>query len=181
MWSPVASDRHPPGLPTRERLLRLAATETARPGDTIDVAAGTYSENLAITKNRITLRGAGFGSIGTLLLLPDEPTPDVCSIEVEGVLLVDGICVAGEFNPETFELGDPVVGPEITGFVVDAARRPLRRYAKRVASAGSWPRPPAAANKAERASGEQARKAPNGYGSSVKRASAGSPWEPRPR
>ena len=93
-----------------------AAIDGASPGDTIKVAQGTYHENIAITKNDITLRGAGPSRVR---LRPAEtPTPNICSFEEEGVLFIDGICVAGAFDPETFEPGDPVVGTTITGFDV---------------------------------------------------------------
>jgi hypothetical protein len=96
-----------------------AAIDQAGPGDTVRVARGTYHENLAITENRITLRGAGAGEHGTILVPPDTPVPNACSFEEDGVLLFDGICVAGEFDPSTFEPGDPLVGTRITGLVVD--------------------------------------------------------------
>lgn len=91
-----------------------AAIDKASPGDTIKVARGLFRENVAITKNRITLRGAGSGEHGTKLVPPDEPTPNVCAIEEEGVLIFDGICIAGEFDPETFEPGDPVRGTKVS-------------------------------------------------------------------
>jgi parallel beta-helix repeat protein len=95
-----------------------AAIDKARPGDTIKVARGVFHENLAITNNNITLRGAGSGKHGTKLKPPDEPAPNVCAFEEDGVLIFDGICVAGEFDPVTFEPGDPVVGTKIKGFHV---------------------------------------------------------------
>jgi parallel beta-helix repeat protein len=95
------------------------AIDQAQPGDTVRVARGTFHENLTITKNRITLRGAGPGKHGTRLLPADEPTINVCAFEVApGVFQVDGICVAGEFDPMTFEPGEPVVGTRISGFHV---------------------------------------------------------------
>jgi parallel beta-helix repeat protein len=94
-----------------------AAIDKAKPGDTIKVARGTFHENVAITKNDITLRGAGSGKHGTVLVPPDEPTPNVCAFEdEEGMLVFDGICVAGAFTPDPFELGEPVVGTTISGF-----------------------------------------------------------------
>jgi parallel beta-helix repeat protein len=95
-----------------------AAIDKAKPGDTIKVARGVFRENLAITKNHITLRGAGSGKHGTVLKPPAEPTPNVCAFEDEGVLIFDGICIAGEFDPETFEPGDPVKGTKVKGFYV---------------------------------------------------------------
>jgi parallel beta-helix repeat protein len=96
-----------------------AAIDKAKPGDTIKVARGTFHENVAITTNHITLRGAGPGKHGTVLKPPAEPVANICSFEdEEGNLIVDGICVAGAFDPDTFELGDPVVGTKIKGFHV---------------------------------------------------------------
>ena len=96
-----------------------AAIDEAMPGDTIKVARGVFEENLAITKNRITLRGAGSKEHGTVLVPAATPNPSPCTFEEGGVLFVDGICVAGAFDPETFELGDPVVGTKVQGFLVD--------------------------------------------------------------
>jgi parallel beta-helix repeat protein len=95
-----------------------AAIDKAKPGDTVKVARGVFHENIAITENDITLRGAGSGKHGTVLVPPDMPTPNVCAIEEDGVLVFDGICVAGEFDPETFEPGDPVTGTSLSGFHV---------------------------------------------------------------
>lgn len=58
------------------------AVNTANPGDTIRLQAGTYHENVFLTTDRLTLRGAGAGKT---ILLP--PTPDNGS----GC----GICIAG--------------------------------------------------------------------------------------
>ena len=44
-----------------------AAINAADPGDTIQVAAGVYHQNLTITTNNITLWGAGGGRDGTIL------------------------------------------------------------------------------------------------------------------
>jgi parallel beta-helix repeat protein len=96
------------------------AIDEAEPGDTVRVHEGVYHENVAITKNRIRLRGDGQRK--TVLMPAGEPTPSPCTIEVApGVFLVDGICIAGEFDPVTFELGPPVRGTKVerlhvTGF-----------------------------------------------------------------
>ena len=95
------------------------AIDQAQPGDTVRVARGTFHESVEITKKRITLRGAGPGKHGTVLVPADDPTPNVCSVEAEpGVFIIDGICVAGGFDPATGELGDPVVGTRVRGFHV---------------------------------------------------------------
>jgi parallel beta-helix repeat protein len=96
-----------------------AAIDEARPGDTIKVTRGVFHENVAITKNHITLRGAGSGKHGTVLKPPAEPVANICSFEDdEGNLIVDGICIAGEFDPTSFEPGDPVKGTTVKGFHV---------------------------------------------------------------
>src|ERR671919_2956019 len=89
-----------------------AAIGAAQPGDTVRVHEGVYHENVAITKNRIRLRGDGQRK--TVLMPADEPTPGPCTIEVApGVFLVDGICITGAFDPVTFELGPPVKGTRV--------------------------------------------------------------------
>jgi parallel beta-helix repeat protein len=73
-----------------------AAIDAASPGTTIEVAPGTFQENLLIAKDGITLRGAGPGR--TVLVPPAEPAP-VClllffppaDLENNGV---NGICIA---------------------------------------------------------------------------------------
>ncbi len=63
------------------------AIDHARPGDTIRVAAGEFRENLTITTNGITLRGAGSGRHGTVLTPPSAPVLTACTD-------VNGICVS---------------------------------------------------------------------------------------
>jgi parallel beta-helix repeat protein len=96
-----------------------AAIDAASPGDTIKVARGVFHENLAITTNGITLRGRGPNQQGTVLMPAATPSPSPCTSEEDGEVLVDGICIAGAFDPETFELGDPVVGTTVEGILVD--------------------------------------------------------------
>src|SRR4051794_10096422 len=55
-----------------------AAVRRAHAGDTIVVAAGRYHQNVAIHKSHLTLRGAGAGPRGTVLLEPRRPTTTLC-------------------------------------------------------------------------------------------------------
>jgi parallel beta-helix repeat protein len=94
-----------------------AAIDAASPGDTIKVARGVFHENLTITTSGITLRGRGPNQQGTVLMPAATPTPSVCASEEDGE--VHGICIAGAFDPETGDLGDPVVGTTVEGMLVD--------------------------------------------------------------
>jgi hypothetical protein len=88
--------------------------DAAEPGDTILVAAGTYRENLTIQKDRITLRGAGDGEGGTVLLAPATPNASPCNEFGE----VNGICVAGEFTLGSDDVGAPIHGVQVSGLSV---------------------------------------------------------------
>jgi parallel beta-helix repeat protein len=95
-----------------------AAIDAAGPGTTIEVAPGTYHENLLIAKDGITLEGAGPGA--TILEPPATPVP-VClllffppaDLENNGV---NGICVA-DVDQQGNILGT-VHDVRVTGFTV---------------------------------------------------------------
>lgn len=95
-----------------------AAINAARPGDTVEVAPGTYAENLLIAKDDIHLQGAGPGR--TVLVPPATPVP-VClklffpPVDQENTG-VNGICVA-HVDPQGHMVAT-VHGVRVTGFTV---------------------------------------------------------------
>jgi hypothetical protein len=95
-----------------------AAIDAAAPGDTIVVAPGRFHQNLTITKDRITLRGAGARETGTVLSLTSPVTPSPCT-DPSDPGAVHGICVLGEVDFATGTTGRPVDGVTIEGLVVE--------------------------------------------------------------
>ncbi|WP_189889771.1 right-handed parallel beta-helix repeat-containing protein [Streptomyces xantholiticus] len=75
-----------------------AAVDAAKPGDTIDIAAGTFTESVRITKSDLTLRGRG----GRTVLKPSASAAKAGSCAAAG----NGICVLGTEK-------QPVQGVEI--------------------------------------------------------------------
>ena len=90
-----------------------AAIDRARPGEAVEVAPGVYHENLTVTTDGITLRGAGASPQGTVLEPPAIPAGRVCDFEG-----TNGICVTGEFTPNSDEVGTPVRDVTVSGFSV---------------------------------------------------------------
>lgn len=91
-----------------------AAIDAAQPGDTVTVAAGEFRENVTITTDDVTLRGAGSGRHGTVLVPSSMSTPSACTDPQSGE--VQGICVLGAMNVET---GSPVSDVTIEDLTVD--------------------------------------------------------------
>ncbi len=92
-----------------------AAIDQAKPGDTIVVDPGVYSENLTIMRNNLTLRGGG---IGATILQPGVVHPSIC-VDPSDPSTVNGICVLGGIDFSTgAPVGDAVTGMKIDGFTI---------------------------------------------------------------
>jgi Right handed beta helix region len=111
LWSPIpagASDVVEPGESIQ------AAIDAALPGDTVTLAAGEFRENVTITVDDITLRGAGSGRDGTVLMPSSTSTPSACTDPESGE--VQGICALGAMDVES---GSPVTDVTIRDLTVD--------------------------------------------------------------
>ncbi len=90
-----------------------AAIDAARPGDTIKVRAGTYGENLIVTKDRIKIEGAGAGK--TILEPPGVFVPNICNPPDMGGT---GICVADATAPSD-QHGAPTINHVVQRFELE--------------------------------------------------------------
>jgi parallel beta-helix repeat protein len=86
-----------------------AAVDSANPGDTIVVQAGTYNQNVLITKDGIKLVGQH-----AVLEPPVQHPPCLDPEEPEAL---NGVCVFGRFDDEGNIL-EPVHGVTVTGFTI---------------------------------------------------------------
>jgi parallel beta-helix repeat protein len=91
-----------------------AAIDAAKPGDRIVVDPGVYSENLTITKDNLTLQGAG---IGATILQPGIVHASPC-VDPSDPSTVDGICVLGGVDAQFQPAGRAVRRTRIDGFTV---------------------------------------------------------------
>jgi Right handed beta helix region len=91
-----------------------AAINDALPGDTVTIAPGVFHENLTITTDDVTLRGAGSGRHGTVLMPSSTPPPSPCADAPPSE--VQGICVRGAMPVGT---GSPVRDVTIEDLTVD--------------------------------------------------------------
>src|SRR5215470_19595681 len=88
-----------------------AAVDAAQPGDTI-VVTGRHRENVAVTTDGITLRGAG-----AVLEPPATPTQNAC-FDPNTPTDVDGICILGDVNFGTGEVVREVRDVTVRGFTI---------------------------------------------------------------
>ena len=95
-----------------------AAIDAAATGDTIVIASGRFHQNLTITKDGITLRGAGASETGTVISLTSPVTPSPC-VDPSDPGSVNGICVLGEVDFATGATGRPVDGVTIEDLIVE--------------------------------------------------------------
>jgi parallel beta helix pectate lyase-like protein len=91
-----------------------AAIDSAPPGSTVHVHAGTYRESVLIQKDGIHLLGDGDSGSGTILK-PPRSTNNPCADDPS---TFPGICVAGQFDNATGALTAPTSDVEIAGFLV---------------------------------------------------------------
>jgi parallel beta-helix repeat protein len=93
-----------------------AAVNAAAPGDVIRVQAGVFREAVEVTKNNISIIGAGPGST---VLRPPVSSPHLSPIcqDPSAPTSLDGFCVHGQFDAK-FNLKSPVSNVRISGFTV---------------------------------------------------------------
>jgi parallel beta-helix repeat protein len=93
-----------------------AAVNAASPGDTIRVASGVFRESVEVTKS-LTIIGAG---VGNTVLQPPTTTPTQgfpCQ-DPSAPGELNGFCVHGTIDQNTFEVTSPIGAVRISGFTV---------------------------------------------------------------
>jgi hypothetical protein len=110
-----------------------AAVDAASPGDTVQLVRGTYRQSVTISTDGITLRGAGAGPDGSVLLPPPVPPAGFCAqVPPDSATHGGGVCVFGAFDPVTGNISSYTTGVHITGIrVQDAAGDGLVGYGTR--------------------------------------------------
>jgi nitrous oxidase accessory protein NosD len=88
-----------------------AAVDSAHPGDTVKVEDGTYWQQVNITKDDITLKGEGNGTI----IKPPKTAPNGNCDAAEGVT---GICVSSATVPTDGSLTPVIEGVVVEGLAV---------------------------------------------------------------
>jgi parallel beta-helix repeat protein len=93
-----------------------SAIDGAASGDTIILAAGTYRENLSITKDNLTILGAGAFLTPPASPGPSTPCDELFADDPSSVPPAqNGICIAGAVDPSTMAPTRYVTGTRITG------------------------------------------------------------------
>jgi hypothetical protein len=94
-----------------------AAVDAASPGSTIRLAPGVYSQSVTISTNDITLTGAGSGPNGTVLVPPAVEPDNQCGQgdDSPSGYQGGGICVFGNFDPDTGVVYSRVTGVRVSG------------------------------------------------------------------
>ena len=102
-----------------------AAIDAAQPGDKIQIRAGTYHENVYVTKDDIELEGAGAHK--TTLLPPAAATPNPC-VQDDGTIF-GGVCVGFSQNAiRGFKLQDMTIEGFANGaFLVNTKDAEVKR------------------------------------------------------
>ena len=78
------------------------ALDAALNGDTIDIAAGTYREQVTVNGKDLTFHGAGDGAGGTIIESPNAAALVSCRSRTASISCVE---ISQEFLPYNFSAG----------------------------------------------------------------------------